>query len=211
MIIRGYKDNIIQRALRVAYDQTHDQTSISQGHKVSHTSTQSRSSTKNKRDKKQHSLSKTMIYTFFSPFGNKLPKSSKMHSAKRLSGLIFGRWCWENSKDEGFWWRSWSWWSSCWRWNWCCSCWCWCCSSSICHGHCSRSLSFGHSSKSICSRLALLFLHFLLKLLNCSLDLSYLDIKSIEFLLLLSKLSWFWVRVAKPFSILRVDWIRYPS
>ena len=31
-----------------------------------------------------------MIYTFFSPFGNKLPKSSqKMHSAKRLSGLVF--------------------------------------------------------------------------------------------------------------------------
>ena len=34
MIIRGYKDNIIQQALRVAYDQTHDQISISQGHKV---------------------------------------------------------------------------------------------------------------------------------------------------------------------------------
>ena len=28
------KDSIIQQALRVAYDQTHDQTSISQGHKV---------------------------------------------------------------------------------------------------------------------------------------------------------------------------------
>ena len=34
MIIRGYKDNIIQQALRVAYVQTHDQPSISQGHKV---------------------------------------------------------------------------------------------------------------------------------------------------------------------------------
>jgi hypothetical protein len=34
MIIRGYKDNIIQQVLRVAYDQTHDQTSISQEHKV---------------------------------------------------------------------------------------------------------------------------------------------------------------------------------
>ena len=42
-----------------------------------------------------------MIYTFFSPFGNKLPKSLKMHSAMRLSGLVFGRWCRENSKDEG--------------------------------------------------------------------------------------------------------------
>ena len=28
------KDSIIQQALRVAYDQTHDQTSISQEHKV---------------------------------------------------------------------------------------------------------------------------------------------------------------------------------
>ena len=34
------RDNIIQQALRVAYDQTHDETSISQAHKVSHTSTQ---------------------------------------------------------------------------------------------------------------------------------------------------------------------------
>ena len=45
------KDSILQQALRVAYDQTHDQTSISQGHKVSHTSTQSKFSTKSKRDK----------------------------------------------------------------------------------------------------------------------------------------------------------------
>ena len=31
-----------------------------------------------------------MIYTYFSPFGNKLPKSSNMHSAMRLSGLVSG-------------------------------------------------------------------------------------------------------------------------
>ena len=37
---KDIRDNIIQQALRVAYDQTHDQTSISQEHKVSHTSTQ---------------------------------------------------------------------------------------------------------------------------------------------------------------------------
>ena len=35
------KYNIIQASIKVGYDQTHDQTSISQGHKVvSHTSTQ---------------------------------------------------------------------------------------------------------------------------------------------------------------------------
>ena len=42
---------------------------------------------------KTHSLSKPMIYTYFFPFGNKLPKSLKMHSAIRHSGLVFGRWC----------------------------------------------------------------------------------------------------------------------
>ena len=56
----------------------------------------------NQKQKKRNTLSKPMIYTYFSPFGNKLPKSSNMHSAMRLSGLVFGRWCRENSKDEGF-------------------------------------------------------------------------------------------------------------
>ena len=66
----SYKDiryNIIQQALRVAYDQTHDQTTISQAHKVSHTSTQSKSSTKSKRDKKQDTLSRSLWSIHISP------------------------------------------------------------------------------------------------------------------------------------------------
>ena len=77
----------------VENDQTHDHIST-QGHKVSHTIN---SSTK---AKKQNTLLKPMIYTYFSAFGNKLPKSSKMHNAKRLLGLVFMRWCRDDSKDE---------------------------------------------------------------------------------------------------------------
>ena len=81
-------------------------------------------------------------------------------------GLIFGRWCREDSKDEGISWCRWSWWSGCWSWwHWSCS-WCrWSCSG-VCNMHYNRSLSSGHSSKSISGRLALLLLHFILKLLN---------------------------------------------
>ena len=46
-------------------------------HKVSSTQIMKFNHQKDKRDQKQHSLSKPMIYTFFSPFGNKLPKSSQ--------------------------------------------------------------------------------------------------------------------------------------
>ena len=38
--IWNIKDSIIQPNINVAYDQPHDHISISQGHKVSHTSTQ---------------------------------------------------------------------------------------------------------------------------------------------------------------------------
>ena len=66
------KDNIIQQALRVAYDQTHDQTSISHRHRVSTKHT--KSSTKSKRDREaKHSLSKPMIYTFL-PLWQKVTK-----------------------------------------------------------------------------------------------------------------------------------------
>ena len=74
MIIRGYKDNIIQQALRVAYDQTHDQTSISQGHKVSHTSTQSKSSSKGKEAK--HYLEAYDLYIFL-PLWQQVTKKFK--------------------------------------------------------------------------------------------------------------------------------------
>ena len=84
------KDNIIQPNINVAYDQPHDHISISQGHKDIKYLTQEHKkfNQKQEKDKKaRHSLSKPMIYTYFSPFGNKLPKSLKMHSAMRLSRL----------------------------------------------------------------------------------------------------------------------------
>ena len=77
MIIREYKDNIIQQALRVAYDQTHDQTSIS------HTDIKYQMSTHthNSSTKKQERQHTTHTHT------HKLPKSLKMHSAMRISRL----------------------------------------------------------------------------------------------------------------------------
>ena len=60
--IKDIRYNIIQASIKVAYDQTHDQTSISHRHRVSTKNT--KISTKSKRDKEvKHSLSKPMIYT----------------------------------------------------------------------------------------------------------------------------------------------------
>ena len=97
-----------------------------------------------------------MIYTFL-PLWQQVTKKTKMHSVMCLSGLIFGRWCRENSKDEGINGWCWSWWSRCWRWYWSC-CWCRWSSSCIWHRHSSWPLTPWHSLKCICGCLASLLL-----------------------------------------------------
>ena len=64
------RDNIIQASIKVAYDQTHDQTSISHKHTMKGFNQNS------KRDKKATLSLEAYDLYIFSPLGNKLPKSS---------------------------------------------------------------------------------------------------------------------------------------
>ena len=74
------KDSIIQQALRVAYDQTLDQISISQGHKVVSHKHAIKFQTNQKRVQREIKTNTLSLEAYdlyiFSPFGNKLPKSS---------------------------------------------------------------------------------------------------------------------------------------
>ena len=82
MITQDRYDNSIKQALSVAYDQTHDHQCLTNYGIVSQ-ALKSKQSLKNhqikQERKKQHTLSLSLeaydLY-IFSPFGNKLPKSS---------------------------------------------------------------------------------------------------------------------------------------
>ena len=57
---------------------------------------------KHKREQKQHSLSKPMIYTFSPPLATSYQKvHKKCIVLNRLSGLVLMWWCRNDYKDEG--------------------------------------------------------------------------------------------------------------
>ena len=159
-----------------------------QWHSISHKSKQSSKNhqIKQERIKATLSLSRSLWSIHFSPplatSYQKVPRKCIVLS--RHSGLLF-RWWWspEHSKDEAFcrrgrsrgWSGRWSWW------NWGCS-WCRRGGSRVNNWHCRWPRTSWHSGKGISCSLASPFLHVILELLHCSLNLCHFDIQVIELL-----------------------------
>ena len=130
------------------------------------------STTKNKREQKQHSLSKPMIYTFSPPLATSYQKvPRKCIALDRRSGLIF-RWWWspEHSKDKAFGRRGRS--RGCG--------WCRCCSSGVSNWQCRRPRTSWHPCKRMSRGPASPLIHVILELLHGSLYLCHLDVQVIE-------------------------------